>query len=124
MSRVRSRGNLTTEVKLLKLFRLHKITGWRRHLKLIGTPDFAFPKAKLAVFIDGCFWHKCPKCYRAPKSSAEYWTAKVDRNRARDLKVTRELKARGWRVVRIWECQLKTPDRILRRISKLLTVER
>lgn len=122
MRQVRSRGNKSTELKLIGLFRENKITGWRRHLPLIGKPDFAFPKAKVAVFIDGCFWHKCPKCYREPKSSTEYWQAKVERNRKRDLKVTRELKGEGWRVLRVWECQLKkSPTRVLNRVVRLIS---
>jgi len=63
MSRVRGRGNKVTELKLLALLRQNKITGWRRHLRLPGKPDFAFPKKKVSVFVDGCFWHGCPKCY-------------------------------------------------------------
>lgn len=123
MRQVRSRGNKSTELKLAKLFRENKITGWRRHLDLVGKPDFAFPKSKAAIFIDGCFWHKCPKCYREPKSSKDYWQAKVEKNRKRDLRVTRELKAKGWRVLRIWECQLKkSPEKSLKRITKFLSI--
>lgn len=124
MRQVRSKGNASTELKIVKLFRENKITDWRRHLPLIGKPDFAFPAVRAVVFIDGCFWHKCPKHYRAPKSSTDYWLAKVERNRKRDLKVTRELKEKGWRVLRVWECQLKkSPAKVLKRVTKLISGE-
>jgi hypothetical protein len=69
--------------------------------------------------VDGCFWHGCPKCYRAPASNVRYWRAKIDRNRARDLRVRRELRKRGWAVLRLWECQLKEAAQTLR-IQKML----
>ena len=72
MSRIRSRGNQATELALAKLFRRHKITGWRRNQKVFGKPDFIFPKHKLAVFVDGCFWHGCPKHGTQPKGNAAF----------------------------------------------------
>lgn len=120
MAQVRSKGNKSTELKVVRLLRQHRITGWRRHLPLAGRPDFAFPKAKIAVFIDGCFWHGCPRCYREPKSSVEYWQGKVARNKERDTKVSMELKGKGWRVLRVWECELKNPARMLRDLSWLI----
>lgn len=119
MSLVRGKGNTSTELKVMKLFRENQITGWRRHLPILGRPDFAFPKCKVALFVDGCFWHGCPRCYRAPKSSQAYWQAKIQRNKRRDLRVTRELRRNGWQVVRVKECQLKTPRAFLSRIRKL-----
>lgn len=106
MSRIRGRGNKDTEIALARLLRQNKITGWRRHLPIFGRPDFAFPKQKLAVFVDGCFWHGCPRCYCRPKSNRKYWDAKIARNRERDRKVSRELRRLGWRVIRIWEHDL------------------
>ena len=103
MSAIRSRGNRGTELRLLALFREHGVTGWRRQLPLPGRPDFAFPKAKVAVFTDGCFWHGCPRCYQRPQSNKKFWDTKIARNRARDRAVSRELRRRGWRVVLIWE---------------------
>ena len=82
-------------------------TGWRRQLPLPGRPDFAFPKAKVAVFTDGCFWHGCPRCYTRPKSNRKFWDTKVIRNRERDREVSRGLRRKGWRVVRIWEHALQ-----------------
>lgn len=120
MAQVRGRGNASTELKVVKLFRERHITGWRRHLPLPGKPDFSFPKHKLALFIDGCFWHGCPTHLRMPKSNTEYWQLKVERNKARDVKVINELQLKGWRVCRVWECELRSPVLFINRISPLL----
>lgn len=112
MSKIRSKGNRTTELRLIEIFRGHKITGWRRNFTLPGKPDFVFPKARLCVFVDGCFWHGCPKCYRQPKSKKKFWHKKVTVNQARDKAVARELRRQGWRVVRFWECKLKHLDKV------------
>jgi DNA mismatch endonuclease (patch repair protein) len=120
MQAIRAKGNKSTELKLVKLFRENKITGWRRHLPLPGKPDFTFRNEKLTLFVDGCFWHRCPKCFRNPKTNAEFWKNKIENNVKRDRKVTNELKQAGWSVVRLWECQLKKPQRFLTRIQKKL----
>lgn len=120
MQAIRAKGNKSTELKMVKLFRENKITGWRRHLPLPGKPDFTFRKEKLALFVDGCFWHRCPKCYREPKTNAEFWKNKIENNVKRDRRVTSELKQAGWSVLRLWECQLKKPQRFLTRIQKKL----
>ncbi len=86
MAKVRSRGNASTELKALQILRRGAVTGWRRHFPIFGRPDFAFPKARLALFIDGCFWHGCPRCYSAPKSSLAFWRQKLSKNRKRDLR--------------------------------------
>ena len=70
-------------------------------------PDFVFSKLKLAVFVDGCFWHGCPKHATRPKNHRPFWDAKFATNKRRDTLVTRTLRAAGWQVWRIWECQLK-----------------
>ncbi len=108
MSRIRGSGNRDTELRLIQLFREHRIGGWRRNRPLFGKPDFVFPKNRVAVFVDGCFWHGCPKPKHSPmpKNRAEWWAAKLQRNRERDLLVTRTLRKQGWRVTRIWECDL------------------
>ena len=119
MSRVRSSGNASTELRLIQLFRQHGITGWRRKVPLPGRPDFVFRAARLAVFVDGCFWHGCPKHKRLPKSRPDFWAPKLERNRQRDREVNRTLRGKGWTVVRIWECSLRT-DRSIKALKKRL----
>ena len=113
MAKVRARGNASTELRMIKLLRENNVTGWRRHLPMPGTPDFAFRRARLALFIDGCFWHGCRRCYRAPKSNSEYWSRKVQRNRQRDRQISRQLVGAGWVVLRVKECWLKSPGRVI-----------
>jgi DNA mismatch endonuclease (patch repair protein) len=121
MSLIRGKGNKETENALLALFRQNKITGWRRHLPLPGRPDFAFPKQKVAVFVDGCFWHGCPKCYSRPKTNRAFWDKKRENNMARDRRVTRQLRRQGWKVIRIWQHALqKSPNTCLNRIRRAL----
>jgi DNA mismatch endonuclease (patch repair protein) len=122
MSRIRGSGNKATELTLAKLFRQYGITGWRRRQSVFGKPDFVFPKSRLAVFVDGCFWHGCPKHGTRPKQNRKFWDAKIARNRARDRRVNRELRKLGWRVVRIWEHDLaKRSEKSLRRIKAVLS---
>src|SRR5689334_23290414 len=106
MSRVRSRGNKLTELALIELLRRERINGWRRNWHLFGNPDFVFPKSRLAVFVDGCFWHSCPKHATQPATNKPFWNAKLERNRARDRRVTRKLRSSGWFVLRIWQHEL------------------
>ena len=107
MAAVRSKGNRSTETALLSLLRLNHITGWRRQYPIAGKPDFAFPRARLAVFVDGCFWHGCPRCGSIPVSNRPYWEAKISRNIQRDRAQTKELRLKGWAVERIWEHDLR-----------------
>ena len=107
MSKVRSKGNKSTELRLIKLFNEHQIIGWRRNYLVQGKPDFVFMKQRVAVFIDGCFWHGHDCRNTRPSDNAEYWQTKRERNMKRDLKVTELFEKRGWRVLRIWECELK-----------------
>lgn len=119
MSLIRGKGNKETENALLVLLRQNKITGWRRHLYLPGKPDFAFPKQKVAVFVDGCFWHGCPKCYTRPKTNRAFWDRKREDNMARDRRVTGQLRRQGWKVLRIWQHSLKkSPATCLNRIRR------
>ncbi len=82
-------------------------SGFSYQPKLFGNPDFINRKNRIAVFVDGCFWHKCPKHYIPPKQNVEFWKKKIDDNIKRDKKVTDELKEKGWKVIRIWECKIK-----------------
>ena len=122
MSRIRSRGNRDTEVALAKLLRRHRITGWRRHPAMFGKPDFVFREARLALFVDGCFWHGCPKHGTQPANNRAFWRRKFTANKTRDRLVTRTLRRRGWRVLRIWEHDLarKNEARLLKRIQRAL----
>src|SRR4051812_42186610 len=103
MSQIRGRSNKRTEVRLMKILRSNGITGWRRHLPLFGKPDFAFRSEKVAIFVDGCFWHSCPTHGRTPASNQEYWLPKLARNKRRDRRVTRILRSLGWKVIRFWQ---------------------
>ncbi len=121
MSKVRSRGNKDTELALMNLFRLHRITGWRRNQSVFGKPDFVFRKARLAVFVDGCFWHGCPLHATFPKSNQSYWLPKLAENKERDQRQSDKLRTAGWAVIRFWEheCLLttrKTAEAVSRRL--------
>lgn len=116
MSRIRGKGNAATELVVLRLLRRNRISGWRRHYCVPGRPDFAFPSLRVAIFVDGCFWHGCPHCKKTVKSRKRYWTAKIEANRRRDAKVDRALRRDGWAVVRIWQCRLKDEATVVRRI--------
>ncbi len=121
MSLIRGRGNKKTELALMRLLRLHGITGWRRHQIIFGRPDFVFQKAKVAVFVDGCFWHCCPRHFRMPVGNRAFWEKKLTANKIRDRRVNRELRKLGWHVVRIWEHELASRrNRCLAKISAAL----
>ena len=147
MARIRWRGNKATEAVLAKLLRKHGVTGWRRQQALrfrsqrsevrgqrptiVIRTDFIFPKQRVAVFVDGCFWHGCPRHCSPMKwigkssmkemarsfdklrmtdmgrrTGKKFWREKLAGNRARDRFVTRQLRRQGWRVIRIWEHEL------------------
>lgn len=122
MARIRGRGNKDTELRLIAVFREHKIIGWRRGHPIAGKPDFVFPRKRIVVFVDGCFWHGCPTHATWPKQNAEFWRTKILGNQRRDRAVNRLLKKAGWRVVRVWEHALtkKHAPRIAARLKRLL----
>ena len=105
MSKIRGR-NTKPEIKLRKA--LWHI-GFRYGLKskLIGKPDIKLTRYKVAVFVDGCYWHGCPEHGRIPQSNVEYWESKLARNKERDIEVTKALSDKGWNVVRFWEHEIK-----------------
>lgn len=127
MASIRSRGNKTTERVFLSILRRARVSGWRRHLDLPGKPDFVFRAERVAIFLDGCFWHGCPRCYRLPQDNRSYWRKKVIGNRRRDSCRSQELRSLGWRVLRLWEHGLKTPQgrsQILARVKAVLVDRR
>jgi DNA mismatch endonuclease (patch repair protein) len=150
MAKVRGRGNASTELRLIAVFRALGVTGWRRGVTLSPAaaratakalrasamsgksprpfrvrPDFVFPKLKLAVFVDGCFWHGCPLHATKPKQNAKFWKEKIARNHTRDRFVTRHLRSLGWHVVRFWEHELtqRHRARLLSRFRRLGLLE-
>jgi DNA mismatch endonuclease, patch repair protein len=121
MSRVRSR-NTGPEMAVRKIshrlgyrFRLHRTD-------LPGTPDLVFPRLKSVILVHGCFWHRHVNCPKAstPKTRISFWTSKFARNVERDVIAKRSLKGMGWRVLTIWECQIKRTESLETRISKFL----
>ena len=135
MSLIRSRGNKATEVAFMKLLRSHKISGWRRHMTITmqkselarGSsrspkvrPDFVFPKSKVAIFVDGCFWHGCPIHGTSPSTNSNFWSEKLTVNKKRDLRVNRQLRSKHWSVIRFWEHQLNDGARLISRLRTKL----
>ena len=110
MAAVRSRGNTTTELLFGKLLWAAGFRGYRKHWNVAGKPDFAWPGRKIAVFVDGCFWHGCSKCKHLPQTNVEFWRNKIEANQARDKRVTRVLRSQGWRVIRVRECRIRKPS--------------
>jgi DNA mismatch endonuclease (patch repair protein) len=123
MSRIRGGGNQDTELALMRLLRREGIAGWRRQSALFGRPDFVFTQLRLAVFVDGCFWHGCPKHANLPVNNRRFWKRKFESNQRRDKLVRRTLRAKGWHVLRIWEHELtgKNEKRLIRRLARALT---
>src|SRR5208282_1958891 len=119
MSRIRGSGNRETELALATLMRRHGITGWRRNQRVFGRPDFVFIKERLAVFVDGCFWHGCPIHYVEPRTATGFWRAKITGNRTRDRRNSRTLRKLGWWVVRIWEHDFRKGGRAAAAIARI-----
>ena len=107
MRKVRSKGNKSTEIRLIEIFAEQGIKGWLRNYPVKGHPDFVFLKRQIAVFVDGCFWHGHDCRNTRPKQNEQFWTAKRQKNMARDKAITELFERRGWMVLRIWECELK-----------------
>lgn len=120
MSRIKGKGNKDTELAMIQILRSNHISGWRRNQAVLGKPDFVFPKNKVALFVDGCFWHSCPKHSNMPKNNQGFWREKLQKNKDRDKFVTRELKKSGWKVIRVWEHELAKPENVARRILNFL----
>ena len=120
MSRIKGKGNKDTELAMIQILRKHHISGWRRNQDVMGKPDFVFPKRKIALFVDGCFWHMCPKHFNMPRNNGAFWEKKLKGNRDRDKFVTRNLRREGWKVIRVWEHELAKPERVAKRILRVL----
>jgi DNA mismatch endonuclease (patch repair protein) len=123
MAAVKSKGNKATELKLISIFRANGIIGWRRNQKLAGNPDFVFHKECIALFVDGCFWHGCPKHFRKPSDNRKYWHEKILRNQKRDRLVTKALRRAGCPVLTVayWcGCQLNAKVYQAYRINSLI----
>lgn len=106
LSAVRGKGNRSTELRMATLLRVLGLSGWRRHQPLPGRPDFTWARERVTLFVDGCFWHGRPRCYVPPRNNRDFWSNKLADNRARDRRVSAELRRRGWKVIRVWECRV------------------
>jgi DNA mismatch endonuclease (patch repair protein) len=130
MARIRSRENKATEIVFMTLLRTHRITGWRRHLPITlprsddslkrrarqVKPDFVFRAWRVAVFIDGCFWHGCPIHGTKPATNREFWQEKLSGNHSRDRFVDTALAEKRWTVLRFWEHQLRNGDWVIAKL--------
>jgi len=113
MSAIRKRGNRSTEWKLRSALIKAGISGWVLHeTAILGCPDFWFDGTRLAIFVDGCFWHGCRKCCRLPKQNASYWRPKITGNITRDRSQTARLKRMGFQVMRVWEHSLANREEL------------
>lgn len=113
MSAIHSKQNKSTEIKLIEFFKQNNIIGWRRNYRVKGHPDFVFIDKKIAVFVDGCFWHGHDCRNTRPLDNAEYWQKKRERNIRHDNEITLLFEKRGWIVIRIWECELQKKNRAI-----------
>jgi DNA mismatch endonuclease (patch repair protein) len=122
MAAVRSRGNRTTERRLRACMIRAGLKGWSvQPPDVAGRPDFVFTEQRLAIFVDGAFWHGAPGFNRFPKSRLEYWKPKIERNKLRDASVNRKLRAAGWSVLRFWDHELEqNPRAVVRTIEDRL----
>ena len=124
MKAVKSRNAKTTELKMMQIFKELHIIGWRRTYPLIGKPDFVFPKKRIVLFVDGCFWHGHDCRNVTPSANADFWNAKRAYNKRHDKIVTETLVKKNWKVIRIWECELKKKNRneLLIKLEPLIAV--
>jgi len=120
MSRV-SQRNTAPEKKVLSFLRENKFH-FRKNVKTLpGSPDIVLPEVQTIIFIHGCFWHGHKKCKLAkrPSSNKIYWYKKIDENIERDKRKTKELRKLGWRVLTVWQCQIKSKAKSIRRLNSL-----
>ena len=125
MAKVRSKGNRSTEVRVRMALIRSGIRGWTLHPRDVpGAPDFWFGSERLAVFVDGCFWHGCRRCLRIPKQNREYWGAKIQGNIRRARQINRTLAKLGVRVIRIWEHDVREDESLARAVNKVKGIAR
>ncbi len=123
MGAIRGKGNRTTEARFRAMLVRAGIRGWTMQTKGIkGKPDFYFPKSKVAVFLDGCFWHGCARCGHVPNVNRPFWSAKIERNQQRDRETDVALLGNGITALRFWEHELKECpkdciDRLLKKLD-------
>lgn len=123
MARVRSKD--TRPELVLRRVLWHGGLRYRLHANLPGSPDIVFNNVRVAVFVDGCFWHGCPKHYTAPIRNADFWRGKIETNVARDRAVDEQLGAAGWVVLRIWEHEvLSEIETAMERVERLVRERR
>jgi DNA mismatch endonuclease (patch repair protein) len=123
MAAIRGKSNKSTEVILRMALVRAGIKSWILHPNITGKPDFFFPGQRLALFVDGCFWHGCPRCGHIPSTRSLFWESKIERNRMRDKRNVRILKAEGVRSLRVWEHSLKKSklNSIINKLQLLLS---
>jgi len=120
MSRIRGK-NTGPETTIRHGLRLEGLRNYRVNSGLLGRPDIVFPKRRLAVFVDGCFWHGCPAHYHPPATRSKFWAEKIERNISRDKIVEKTLKQDGWQVLRVWEHDVRdNPSRVVDSIRSRL----
>jgi len=125
MSRVRGSGNKSTELAVEAVLVEDGLAGWVKHAKDVrGRPDFYFPAERVALFVDGCFWHACPRCNRStPSTRREFWSAKIEETRRRDNRIRRQLRRDGISVIRVWEHEV-SDKRWLGRVERAVAARR
>ena len=121
MSSIKGKHNKSTEIKLRMALVKAGVKGWVLHPSdLFGKPDIFFAEKKLAIFVDGCFWHGCDSCGHIPKTRSIFWRAKFERNQARAKVVKSKLRKKSIKVLRVWEHVLKSPSQTQRLIKAIL----
>ena len=124
MSRIRNK-NTTPELLLRKRAWHYGLRNYRIHGRLPGKPDMVFIREHIAVFVDGCFWHKCPICFVEPETRRDFWIKKIERNVQRDGEVNKVLARMGWKVLRFWEHEVRSsPDRCVATLAEELLIHR
>lgn len=120
MKKVRSKKNKSTELRLIEIFKQYGVTGWRRNYPVKGHPDFVFLDKRIAIFVDGCFWHGHDCRNTKPENNKEYWNKKRIQNARHDSMITACFEQRKWKVIRIWECELNKQDIIEHYLKQIL----